>query len=167
MVSDSSSLIASALYLIGASLGMSRLRLAKLRLRQKQRIVLLCYFGALVSIALVTLLALRGVIPSFIVPGESTSVLRDVVRGTAAILLFGSSFIYLAMYFKSRTDFYYWYSLGLMLFAFGVVFISQGAIESRIAWLGRTSQYIGGLYLLVSVLGAYRIVGKLEWHSNR
>ena len=161
-VSDISSLIASVLYLIGASLGMSRLRITKLKLGQKQRLVLLCYFGALASIGLVTILALRGVIPLFSGPGESISVLRDVVRGTAVILLFASTFIYLRIYLKSRTDFYYWYSLGLMLFAFGVVFISQGAIESRIAWLGRTSQYIGGLYLLVSVLGAYRSIRKIE-----
>ena len=161
-VSDSSSLIASVLYLIGAGLGVARLCPAKLKLRQKQMIVILCYFGALASIGLVTILALRGVIPLFSVPGESTSVIRGVVRGTATILLFASSFIYLTIYFKSRTDFSYWYSLGLMLFALGVVFMSQGAIESRIAWLGRTSQYVGGLYLLVSVLGAYRRVRKIE-----
>jgi hypothetical protein len=161
-VSDSSSLIASVLYLVGAGLGVSRLHPAKLKLRQKQTIVLLCYFGALASIGLVTILVLRGVIPLFSVPGESTSVVRGVVRGSATILLFTSFFIYLKIYFKSRTDFSYWYSLGLMLFALGVVFMSQGAIESRIAWLGRTSQYVGGLYLLVSVLGAYRRVRKIE-----
>jgi hypothetical protein len=157
-INDSAALIASVMHLIGASLGMAKLRLTKSKLRQKQSIIVWSYFGILASLALVTLLALRGIIPPFSVSGESTPLLRDVVRGTAAILFLASSFIYLRIYSRSRTDFYYWYSLGLMLFAFGVVFMSQGAIESRIGWLGRASQYVGGLYFLVSALGAYRLV---------
>ncbi len=80
-----------------------------------------------------------------------------------------SALIYLRIYSKSRSDFYYWYSLGLILFAFGVIFISQGPLESGIAWSGRASQYAGGIYFLVSVVGANRRAGvrAVETRSNR
>jgi hypothetical protein len=79
-----------------------------------------------------------------------------MIRGVAAILCIASALIYLRIYFKSRSDFYYWYSLGLILFAFGVIFISQGALESPIAWLGRASQYASSIYVLVAVLRDHR-----------
>lgn len=163
-VYDSAALIASALHLIGASIGMAKNQIPKLEFRRKSRIVLFYYLGILASVALVTLLALRGVIPPFTMPGESTTVLRDITRGITVIFFFASSYIILRIHSRLRTDFYYWYSLGLILFAFGVIFISQGAVESRIAWLGRTAQYAGGFYFLVSVLGNYRLVNS-KWQK--
>ena len=154
-VDESAALIASVLHLIGASLGMAKMRLPNSEFRRKPRVVLFYYLGALASIALVTLLALRGILPASFALGESAAPLRDIIRGIAAIFFLASSAIYLRMYSKSRIDFLYWYSLGLMLFAFGTILISLGAVYSRIAWLGRASQYAGGIYFLVSVLGAY------------
>lgn len=158
-VHDYSALIASAMHLIGAVLCMVGLRLAALKLRQKQGALLLClcYLGTLASIALIILLALQDAIPLLGVSGE-TAMLRDVIRGITAILFVVSSLICLGIYSKSHTDFYYWYSLGLMLFAFGVFFISQGAVESLIAWWGRAAQYIGGLFFLCAGAGAIRLV---------
>jgi hypothetical protein len=161
--------IASVMHLFGASLGMAKQRLTKLEPRLKQRIVFLSYLGILVIIAVVTWLAFRGVLPSFIIPLIVNIEVRGVIQGVAAILCVASALIYLRIYFKSRSDFYYWYSLGLILFAFGVIFISQGAVESRIAWLGRVSQYAAGIYFLVSVLGTHRRAGVrgVEMRSNR
>lgn len=153
---DSTALIASVPHFIGASLSIAKLRLPESEFRRKPRIVLLFYLGTLGSIALVTMLAFRGTIPPFYVPGESPTLLRDIVRGFATVFFLASSAICLRLYSKSRTDFLYWYSLGLMLFAFGVVFISQGPVDSRIAWLGRASQYAGSIYFLVAVLRDHR-----------
>lgn len=152
-------LIASAMHLFGAGLGMAKRHLIKSEPKLKQRIIFLSYLGILVIIAFVTWLAFRGVLPSFIIPLIDTIEVRDVIQGVAAILCFASALIYLRIYFSSRSDFHYWYSLGLILFAFGVIFISLGAVESRIAWLGRASQYAAGSYFLVSVLGSYRRAG--------
>jgi hypothetical protein len=151
--------MASVMHLFGASLGMAKQRLINLEPKLKQSIVFLSYLGILVIVAFITWLAFRGVLPSFIITLIDNIEVRDVIQGVAAILCFASALIYLRIYLKSRSDFYYWYSLGLILFAFGVIFISLGAVESRIAWLGRASQYAAGIYFLVSALGAYRQAG--------
>jgi hypothetical protein len=148
--------IASVLHLIGASLSMAKLRITKSQYRPKPSTVFFYYLGTLASIALITLAAFRGTIPPFYVPEASSTLPREVVRGIATISSLASSFIYLRLYFKSRTDVLYWYSLGLMLFAFGLFFVSQGAVDSRIAWLGRVSQYASNVYFLVAVLSAYK-----------
>jgi len=154
---DSIALIASVLHLIGAGLSMAKPRLPDSKSRRKLGIVLFCYLGVLASIALVTILAFQGVIPPFYVAGEKTPLIRDIVRGITGIFFLASSFIYLRMYSSLRVDFLFYYSLGLIFFAFGIIFMSLGDIESRIAWLGRASQYIGGIYFLVAVLGAHRL----------
>ena len=153
---DCAALIASVLHLIGAGLSMAKLRKPDSGFRRKPRMVIFCYLGILVAIALVTWAALRGVIPPFFVPGKPPTLIRSIVVGMTELFFFAAALIYLSVYAKLRTDFLYWYSLGLMLFAFGLVFISQGAIDSRLAWLGRVSQYAGGIYFLVAVLGTYR-----------
>ena len=152
-------LIASAMHLSGAVYTMSKRRLIKSEPRLKQRIVFLSYLGILVVIALITWLAFRGVLPSFIIPLIGAIEVRDVVLGVTVILCVASAIVYLRNYFRSHSDFYYWYLLGLILFTSGVIFISQGAVESRIAWLGRASQYTAGIYFLISVLGAYKRKG--------
>jgi hypothetical protein len=120
---------------------------SKLKLRQKQAIVLLFYSAIFAIIIAVTLLLYRGILPSLIIP-------RDLIQGVSAILCIVAAVICFRHYLKSQNAFYYWYSLGLMLFTFGVLFISQGALESRVAWLGRFSQYIGSVYFLIAVLSA-------------
>jgi hypothetical protein len=161
-IHDYSALIASAIHLVGAFSGMAGLYSAASKpTRGKKTIIMcLCYLGTLASIALISLLAFQGIIPLLGVPDE-TALLRDVVRGITTILFVASSALYLRRNFKSPIDFYYWYSLGLMLFGFGVIFISQGAVASPIAWWGRVAQYIGGLFFLWATVGA----GKLA-HEN-
>lgn len=155
-VHDTSALIASALHLIGAISVLAKQRPSAAQQRRKQGVVLISYLGTIVIIALVTLLAFRGVIPTFASQRENATVIRNVVRGIAAASFAAASFISFRSYIRSHTDFYYWYSLGLVLFALGVVLMSLGAVESRIAWLGRASQYTGGIYFLVAVIDAYR-----------
>ncbi|HEY77522.1 MAG TPA: hypothetical protein G4O09_00215 [Dehalococcoidia bacterium] len=162
-VHDYSALIAAAMHLVGAALCMVSTRLVAFRLGQKQRTLLLflCYLGALASIALIILLAVQDVIPLLgVSPGMA--ILRDVIRGITTVLFIACSLIYIRINSQSHVDFYYWYSLGLMLFAFGVIFISQGAVESLIAWWGRAAQYIGGLFFVYATVGAGRLV-----HANR
>ena len=166
---DSGVLIASIMHLFGAGLGMAERRHLKSGPGLKREIVFLSYLGILAIIAFVTWLALRGVITLFLIPLTETPptgiiTVRDVIKGVAFIFCVASALVYLRLYFKSRLNFYYWYSLGLILFAFGVIFISQGALESRLAWLGRVSQFSGGIYFLVSVLSDNRRarVGAIE-----
>lgn len=147
-VYDGTFLMAAVMHFCGVILMKSKLSMSGLKLRQKQAIVLLSYLVICVIIAVVTWL-LYLVVTSFTVP-------RDLFHVTAAVLFIAAAVIYFKYYRKSHFDFYYWYSLGLILFTLGILFMSQGPLESRVAWLGRAGQYIGGIYFLVAVLGAHK-----------
>ncbi len=156
-VYDSTVFMAGLLHFIGVILMKARLNLSGLKSRHKRGTVLLSYLVIFTIIAVVTWLLYRGVLPSLTIP-------RDLIQGISAILCIAAAVICFKIYLKSHSAFYYWYSLGLVLFAFGVLFISQGKLESRVAWLGRTSQYMSDIYLLVAVLGAYRCARAPEFH---
>lgn len=152
---ESATLIASALHLTGAVLEAAKPCPPRLGYWRKPGVVLLYYLGIIASIAVVTLLAHRGVIPLFHVP-EKGSLLRSAVDITTMTFFLVSSFIYLRMYSKSRTAFHFWYSFGLLLLAQGSIFLFLGSVEGLIAWFGRAAQYAGGIYLLVAVLNSDR-----------
>jgi hypothetical protein len=154
---DGIALIASILHLLGAGFSMVKSRLPQVEAGRRLGIVLFCYLGVLVIVALVTILVFQGVISPFYVFGEEAPLIRDIVRGMTGIFFLAAAAIYLGIYSKLRTAFLFYYSLGLILFAFGIIFMSLGAVESRIVWLGRASHYIGGIYFLVTVLGTQRL----------
>jgi hypothetical protein len=153
-VYDGTFLMAAVMHFYGIILMKSKLSMSGLKLRQKQAIVLLLYLLICVIIAVPTWLLYR-VLPSFTVP-------RDLFHLTGAVLCIAAAVIYFKIYRKSHLAFYYWYSLGLMLFTLGILFMSQGPLESRVAWLGRAGQYIGSIYFLVAVLGAHKRARKPE-----
>lgn len=152
---EGAALIASALYLTGAVVEVTKPHLANPEFWRRSQIVLLCYLGIIAGIAVVTLLAFRGVIPSFYVL-EKSVLLRSAVRITTIVLFLVSSFVYLWMYSRSQTAFRFWCFLGVSLFAQGSIFIFLGSVEGLVAWIGRAAQYAGGIYLLVAVLNSDR-----------
>jgi len=154
-VYDSTFFMAAVMHFCGVVLLKSKPSLSRLKLRQKQAIVLLSYLVIFVIIAVVTWLLYQGVLPS-------RTISRNLIHGVGAILYFASAVIYFKDYLKSGPVFYYWYSLGLVLFAFGILFASQGPLEGRLVWMGRVSQYAGGIYFLVAVLGAHQRARTLE-----
>lgn len=153
---NSVALIASAMHLIGASLSIAKVPIPDSESKRRLRTALYYYLGTLASISLVTLLIFQGLIPPLYAPDESSFQIKDIMRGIATIFFLASSSIYIGLYYKSRTDFLYFYSLGLMLFAFCLISLSLGAADTRISWLGRISQYAGNIFLLAAVLGVYR-----------
>ncbi len=144
-VYDSAFLMAGLLHFCGIILLQTKISLSGLKSSQKRAIVLLLYLLIIGIIGTVTYLLYRGALPAM-------SVSRDLAQGISAVLCTIAAVISFKIYLKSHLVFNYWYALGLVLFAFGQLFISQGDLESRLAWLGRASQYIGGTYFLVGVL---------------
>ena len=86
--------------------------------------------------------------------------LREILRGMATFFFVVSSLITIIIYSGSRTEFRYCYALGLLFFGFGVLFISQGMVESRMELIGRITRYIGGIYVLFAVISYYRLIKK-------
>jgi hypothetical protein len=105
----------------------------------------------LAAVTLIVLLAFRGMIPSF----YANPSIRDTVHGISALLFLTGSLIYLRLFLKSRYNFLYWYSLGLAFFALGIFSLSQGAIDSRLFWLGKVAHLCGHVYLFIAVISAH------------
>lgn len=123
--------------------------------------LLLSYVSAIAFSLLQTAAALLGVVPTFFVQGVGPTLLRQIVLGGAIALFAFSSVIFMRIYTRSKSDVLYWYSLALALIAVGLalVFI-QKAVGSPIGLSGRIGQYLGGVYLLASVLVSLRAKGK-------
>jgi PAS domain S-box-containing protein len=99
----------------------------------------------------------QGALPPFFIPGIGPTLFRQGVLGTAVALFAISSFLFMRLFFKSKSDSLYWYSLALALIAIGScgVFLQKG-VGSPIEWAGRLAQYVGTIYFLTAVLTAMR-----------
>jgi|GEM_PF-2396864 len=158
-VYDSGVLLASIVFLAGAILGMKKPGFFGGKSKSSIPSIIIIYAGIILIISIITCLASQGVITFFTHRFTEHFASRDVVQGIAAIFCVSVALIYLRKYRSSRDNIYFWYSLGLILFAAGVIFVSRGSLESRIAWLGRASQYIAWIYFLIAALSAYRQSG--------
>jgi hypothetical protein len=121
-------------------------------LKKKRNIAIFYYLGILIVILLITLLVFQRIIPSFAAPAVASFSIQDIMQESASLVFFFASFIYFIIYLRSPTELHYWYFLGLLLFAFGVLFVSMGHLESRIAWLGRFSEYSGNFCFIFAII---------------
>jgi PAS domain S-box-containing protein len=118
----------------------------------------LAYGGSVLAVGLLAALAFADLTPPFHVPGVSgfTS-LRQAVLGGADILFGCSCVIFMGMFLRSRESFLYWYACALALTAISLTaFFIQSSVGSAIGWAGRVSQYLGGVYFLLSLVAAWR-----------
>jgi hypothetical protein len=61
------------------------------------------------------------------------------------------------LYFKGKHSVLYWYSLALSIFALGFLGVSANkAIGSVLGWAGRSVQFAGEFYLLITVWTSVR-----------
>jgi hypothetical protein len=113
------------------------------------------YVGGLLVIVLLSAGVLLRVTPLFFVQGSGPTLLRQVVLGAAIVLLAASGLFISRTYLLSKSAVLYWYSLGLLLVALGLGAVYfQKAVGSELGWVGRITQYLGGIYLLGSVLAS-------------
>jgi hypothetical protein len=155
-VYDSGVLVAAVVHFLGAVSGLVKPGAVKYQTGKGKILLFVVYTGVLLVITLLTWLAHQDIVAFLLRSLADGIVARDVVQGIAAVFCLGAVLIYLRKYLGSRCGFYLWYSLGLILFAAGVIFISRGVLESRIAWLGRVSQYVAGGYFLVAAVAGHR-----------
>ena len=146
---DSAILLAAMLHFLGAIISNTRQYTTPSRSRPRLAAIYFGYPGVLAAVALIVLLAYRGVVPSF----YTNPSLRDIVHGISAVLFLTCFLIYLRLFLKLRYGYLYWYSLGLVLFTLGVFFLSQGTIDGRLFWLGKAAHYSGHIYLFIAVTG--------------
>jgi hypothetical protein len=167
-VYDSGVLLASVVYLGGAIYSMKNQRRPGEITKSSIPGIIIIYAGIILIISVITWLASQDIITFFPYRFTEHFATREIVQGIAVVFCVSGAVIYLKKYRDSHDNIYFWYSLGLILFAAGVIFISRGPLESRIAWLGRASQYVAWIYFLIAALSSYKQLinnkaeGKLE-----
>jgi len=120
-------------------------------------IVASSYCGVFAFIILFTFATFERIIPPFFIQGYGPTALRQVVLGLAIFFYLLSAIFFMDNYLKVKSDFFYWYSLGLTMLAFGLfAFYIQKGVGSPIGWAGRTTNYIGSIFTLVAILIAIR-----------
>lgn len=124
----------------------------------KKSRVLIGYVGTLLVIIFLIAASLQSIIPAFYQVGVGSTSLRMWILIVAVALFFLSSLFFIRLYFNSKSTLVYWYSLGLMLVAVALTsFYLQHAVGDLLGWIGRTAQYLAGIYFVVAVLTTFRI----------
>ncbi len=110
------------------------------------------YSGSVLFMALLTAASLRRLTPAFFVQGVGPTALRQGILGTADVLFVFSFLVFIATYVRNKERFVYWYGCALALTAISLTaFLIQHAVGSPVGWLGRISQYLGGVYFLFAL----------------
>jgi hypothetical protein len=149
-------ILTSLIYLLGAIAVFATPAGIQLNSSQKIKALVLTFTGILIIILLIIFLSFREIIPASISFRENTMSVQNIMQIVSLLFLFSASFICFRVYLKSPGDLSYWYLLGVLALAFGVFFIAQGPVESRIAWTGRASQYFGNICFLLAVIRSYK-----------
>lgn len=122
--------------------------------------VLFGYLGCVFLMGLLTLGSVQGLMPPFFIQGVGPTLLRQQVLGAADILFVFSFLVFMATYLRSKEAFLYWYACALALTAISLTaFFLQSSVGSPLGWVGRFSQYVGGVYFIISLLAAGRSTG--------
>lgn len=94
----------------------------------------------------------KGYLPHFFEQGHGATATRQVVLGTAIGIFTVTGVLFGVLNLQARSAFLRWYTLGLFLIAIGLLGVypitSIGSLQN---WVGRCSQYVGGVYLLVGM----------------
>jgi hypothetical protein len=122
-------------------------------IKRRSRTISAAYVGVIISAVCLFVAALRGWMPPFFISGVGATDLRQAILGSSILLFALSSIFTMASYWRSRSDFLYWYSLCLSMLAIGLFgsFI-QTAPGNPIGWLGRSGCYFGGVFALIAIL---------------
>lgn len=119
---------------------------------QRKRRLLLAYTGVIAVILLSLSFNMDGSLPLFFNPLAGPTPFRQLVLGWAIVLFALSSLFFLGASYRLKAPFLYWYGLGLVLIASGLLALFLVfVIGSPMAWAGRIGLYTGGIYLLIAV----------------
>ncbi|RJQ62463.1 MAG: PAS domain S-box protein [Desulfobacteraceae bacterium] len=113
------------------------------------------YGAAIAFMATVAILTLLGLTPSFFTASGPTA-LRQVLYGTATILLAISTTWMSILYYRYRADFLYWSFLGFGLIVLGFaggLFVH--VLSDAVSWLCRLSWYFSSFYFWIAGLAMH------------
>ncbi|MBI3948706.1 MAG: PAS domain S-box protein, partial [Armatimonadetes bacterium] len=124
--------------------------------RRLRRLRLLGVYGlAAAALAALTALASTDLLPSFVTPAGTTP-LRASILSLAATAYFFSALLFAVQEQRAKATFFRWYWLGLSLVGLGVAAVAFAQVGSPLAWVGRISQALGQVYVLLCLLAVVR-----------
>ena len=146
-------LLAGACHLTGAVLSP--------RSQRALRVPALWLTGAsaltLIALWLVTQATLADWLPVFFITGQGGTPVRYWVLTSAIAMFVLSAGLLLPGRRRTHPSFATWYAMALLLLAVGLFGVMiQLSLGSVVNWLGRTAQWLGGLYLLAAAAAALR-----------
>jgi len=114
--------------------------------------ILAAYVSAVILSIFLAVLTISNDIPPFVVTGSFTLLRQSVLVVTIVLLTF-SSIIFAKKYLSSKSSIIYWYSLGLVLIALGILgILIEPHLGTALSWTGRAAQYVGCVFFAVTVL---------------
>ena len=145
-------LMGSIFHVIGAILSLKKDIPVTVPEKRKVRLIPL-YTGMILVVFMLTLATRHGLTPLFFIQGAGPTLLRQIVLGMAVVLFFLSALVSMRIFIERKLIFHYWYSLSLSMIALGLTaFFIQRFVGSPIGWLGRSGEYLGGIFALVAIL---------------
>ncbi len=113
------------------------------------------YAATIGTVGMVALATVTGRMPLFFVQGEGGTPLRQIVLGSAIAMFAFTSLLMGATHRRSWSAFTYWYALALALVATGLLGVMiEDASGSMASWIGRATQYLGAVYMLVAAVSS-------------
>jgi PAS domain S-box-containing protein len=120
--------------------------------RKRRHNFIILFSGIFAVLMILTYGVYADLWPTFFIQGQGPTLLRQVVLLVAVFSFSISGLLFALFYRSSRNEYLYWYGLGILLIATGLACIfTQKSFGGPIGWLGRISQYLGGLYLVIAV----------------
>jgi PAS domain S-box-containing protein len=122
--------------------------------RRRGMIAAASYSAVFLLGIVLTAATVRQVLPPFFIVGEGPTAIRQVVLSVSVTLLLTSALLMMTVYAERKTGFLLYSINALLLIGAGIIGVALAAPGSPLSWLGRASQYLGDVYLVVASMKA-------------
>ncbi len=128
--------------------------------RSGESLLVSFYLAVIAIIGILVVAAHKDWLPTFFIDGQGATFWDLLILWTTAGLFLLSAILLRISHDGNSVDFHRWYGLGLSLIAVGLVGVSiQTRFGSPLNWVGRSAQYLGGVYMLIAVITSARRTG--------
>ncbi len=119
--------------------------------------ITLAYIGSAFVFIVFAVATVRGAVPPFFIQGIGFTALRELIIISAIEFFILSGGILFWLYYRKREEYFFWYSIGLALIGLGLIAVHfPSVLGSPLGWVGRSAQYLGGLYILIAFVALNR-----------
>jgi PAS domain S-box-containing protein len=114
--------------------------------------------GAILSaMGVTTFLGHTHTLPTFFVPEQGGTPIRQGVLGSALVMFAAAASALLVRRESRASAFGRWYGLALALVAIGLLgILVEPNVASAVGWAGRVAQFLSGVYMVVAAIAAAR-----------